>query len=142
MRFPLRRNGKALHGTIEGPSNPIKETGPMKIDFQITPNGADGTATLEIEGKSHALKRDEYSPWIQLTFRAGMGVNVRGVARFRITATEPEYSVYVHADQSSIPKVRRCRFRIRHTTPLTSPSCSAPTRRWGWPRTPGRSMSG
>ena len=95
MRFPLRRNGKALHGTIEGPSNPIKETGPMKIDFQITPNGADGAATLEIEGRSHPLKRDEYSPWVQLTFRAGMGVKVQGVARFLITATEPEYSVYI-----------------------------------------------
>ena len=95
MRFPLRRDGKGLQGTIEGPSNPIKETGPMKIGFRIVPNGAGGTATLEIEGRSHALKRGEYSPWIQLTFRAGMGVKVRGVARFRITATEPEYSVYV-----------------------------------------------
>jgi predicted AlkP superfamily phosphohydrolase/phosphomutase len=51
--------------------------------------------TLEISGASHHLKRGEYSPWIKLAFRALPGVTVPAIARFLITETEPEFSMYV-----------------------------------------------
>ena len=95
-RFPLQRDGERLRGTIEGPPSPLApESGPMKIPFSIRFDGNDQSATLEIGGDSHELKPSEYSDWVRLTFRGGLGLKVQGVCRFLITATEPEFSLYL-----------------------------------------------
>jgi predicted AlkP superfamily phosphohydrolase/phosphomutase len=50
---------------------------------------------LEISGASHRLQCGEYSPWIKLAFSALPGIKVPAIARFRITETEPDFSMYV-----------------------------------------------
>ncbi len=89
-RFPLVSQSGALTGSLSGPPNEfIVGAGPMKIPFRIIhPKGA---AVLEIQGRSYPLARGEYTPWVRLKFHAG----VRGVARFLLTRTEPEISLYV-----------------------------------------------
>ena len=58
------------------------------------PRAGGDSVTLEIGGQKHRLRRGEYSPWIRLAFRAAPGVKVRGIARFLVTETEPELSLY------------------------------------------------
>ena len=41
------------------------------------------------------MKTGEYSPWIALTFRTSLGMKASGIARFLITETAPEFSLYV-----------------------------------------------
>ena len=95
-RYPLRRNGKGVEGSLEGPDNALWEgRGPMQAPFSLSFNGSREQATLHVQGQSCRLERGEYSPWIKLNFRAGLGASVSGIARFLLTETEPEVSLYV-----------------------------------------------
>jgi predicted AlkP superfamily phosphohydrolase/phosphomutase len=92
-RYPLKRNGRVLEGSLEGPENTMWEgRGPLQIPFRITRNGRG--PRLEIEGQSYPLEPGAYTPWIKLHFHAGLGVNVSGIARFMATEFEPEFSLY------------------------------------------------
>jgi predicted AlkP superfamily phosphohydrolase/phosphomutase len=94
-RYPLRRTGDCLAGSLEGPDNDLSvEGGALALPFRIVA-GDSGSATLEIAGERHGLRRGEYSPWIKLPFRAAPGVRVHGIARFLVTETAPEFSMYV-----------------------------------------------
>ena len=97
-RYPLARNADELTGSLEGPRNEFVDgAGALAVPFRISaissPTSPD-VATLHIGGEAHALTRGEYSPWIKLAFRAGPAA-IRGIARFLITETAPEFSMYV-----------------------------------------------
>lgn len=95
-RYPLRKNGAVLEGLLEGPENGLVEGGgKLEVPFQIELSKQTGRAKLSIKGESWNLKTGEYSPWVRLTFSAGFGGKVRGIARFLLTQTEPDVSVYV-----------------------------------------------
>jgi predicted AlkP superfamily phosphohydrolase/phosphomutase len=93
-RYPLRRVKDAIEGELEGPENSFVEgRGAMRIPFRILcPEGA---ASLEIQGESYPLQPGEYTPWVRLRFHGGVGVSVNGIARFLLTGTHPEVSLYV-----------------------------------------------
>src|SRR5580658_2042238 len=96
--YALKREGEWLSGMLEGPPDELHEQGrPLAIPFRIREAGGEIALeiTLEIQGERHCLRPGEYSPWIRLSFRAGLGVRIRGIARFLVTATEPEFSLYV-----------------------------------------------
>ena len=93
-RYPLARKGDELTGSLDGPENEyVDGAGPLALPFRLTALSSHG-ATLHIAGASHPLKRGEYSPWIKLAFRAGPTA-IRGIARFLITETAPEFTLYV-----------------------------------------------
>jgi predicted AlkP superfamily phosphohydrolase/phosphomutase len=93
-RYPLARNGQELTGSLEGPQNEFVDgAGVLALPFRISATSGDA-ATLDIGGERHRLTRGEYSRWIKLAFRAGPN-NIRGIARFLITETSPEFSMYV-----------------------------------------------
>lgn len=95
-RYPLARNGKQVTGWLEGPEHPlVEDAGTLQVPFSIALNGSAATATLRIEGESHELRLGEYTPWINLTFSAGVGVKARGICRFLLTRIEPELNLYV-----------------------------------------------
>jgi predicted AlkP superfamily phosphohydrolase/phosphomutase len=87
-RCPLRRNGNYLEGLLEGPTD---DHTTLSIPFRIRLDNL----TLEISGQRHPLRPGEFSPWIKISFSAAPGVKIHGIARFRITETEPEFSLYV-----------------------------------------------
>ena len=88
-RYPLRRVNGGFEGALEGPANTFVEgSAPMRIPFRIHGNH------LEIQDESYPLDRGEYTPWIRLRFHGGPGVSVHGIARFLLTETEPECSLY------------------------------------------------
>ncbi len=52
-------------------------------------------AVLEVGGARHELRKDVYTDWIPVGFRAGLGVAVGGVCKFLLLGTEPEFGLYV-----------------------------------------------
>jgi len=93
--YPLERNGNRLRGFIRGPENSLVDgDSPLKVGFDLAV-GEDGAATLEVDGQSYRLQRGEYSPWVNLSCRAGLGIQVRGICRFLLTELGPEVSLYV-----------------------------------------------
>ncbi len=86
---------KPLEAKLEGPANELLEgAAATAIPFRLTPQ-SNNTATLEIAGESHNLKRGEYTPWLRLPFNAVPGISIHGIARFLLTETEPETKLYV-----------------------------------------------
>ena len=87
--------GQILEAKLEGPANELLEgAAATAIPFRLTPQ-SNNTATLEIAGESHKLKRGEYTPWLRLSFNAVPGINIHGIARFLLTETEPDLKLYV-----------------------------------------------
>lgn len=92
-RYPLRKEGGRLHGSLEGPDDVLHEGGVLRIPFEIALEGK--SPVLEICGQSVPLKPGEYTGWVRLKFAAGFGMGIRAIARFLVTATSPDFSMYV-----------------------------------------------
>jgi predicted AlkP superfamily phosphohydrolase/phosphomutase len=101
----LRRgkNGE-IRSRIVGPDHALlRSGGRMTLPFTLV-IAADGrSARLEIEGIDDALTLPvgEYSDWVELPFKAGLGVTVRGIAKFYLLSAAPEVNLYmtpIHID--------------------------------------------
>jgi predicted AlkP superfamily phosphohydrolase/phosphomutase len=107
-RVALRRESDLFRGIIQGPPNALHEDAlPMEVPFTLRMSN-DGGAEFEIVGERHQLVRGEYSPWITLTFSAGLGIKVRGIARFLLTESGAEVSLYatpinIDPEQPALP---------------------------------------
>lgn len=95
-RSMLMPDGDAFAGALLGPDDELVEGGgPLRIPFRIRRGAGAEVPVLEIQNESYPLRMGEYTPWIRLRFYATGGVCVRGIARFLLTKTEPELSIYV-----------------------------------------------
>jgi predicted AlkP superfamily phosphohydrolase/phosphomutase len=81
-------------GAIQGPPNSLHEEAlPMEIPFTLRVERGGG-AELVIAGERYRLAPGEYTPWVKLTFSAGLGIKVSGIARFLLTESGDEVSLY------------------------------------------------
>lgn len=90
------RNGRiATH--ISGPENSLlKKPEEIRLPMVIAPDPEHGTAVVEVSGQKVELRNGEFSPWVRLTFRPGLGMKIRAVCRFFISRmTDGEFSMYV-----------------------------------------------
>lgn len=97
----LRRHGDVIRSRIVGPDNSLlKSGGRMTLPFTLTLDG--DAARLEIEGAAPLrLEAGVYSDWVELTFRPGLGVKVKGIAKFYLISTAPHVNLYmtpIHID--------------------------------------------
>ncbi len=95
----LRREGSVIRSRIVGPDDSLREGGGrMTLPFTLTIAGDAASARLEIDGHDPVrLEPRVYSPWVRLTFRAGLGIKVHGIARFYLVSLEPEVHLYMTA---------------------------------------------
>jgi predicted AlkP superfamily phosphohydrolase/phosphomutase len=99
----LRRKGEVIRSRIVGPDNSLVKGGSrMILPFTITIADDEKSALIEIEGSDpFCLEAETYSDWVHLTFKAGLGIKVRGISRFYITSIAPEFNLYmtpIHID--------------------------------------------
>ena len=95
-RLPLTKNKKGYAGELVGPVNSLKKNrAPMKLPFLLSFDAENKKVKISFQGKSHTLNVKEFSPWIQVTFKAGLGVQVQGVCQFYIKQIEPHVQLYV-----------------------------------------------
>jgi predicted AlkP superfamily phosphohydrolase/phosphomutase len=90
----ITREGDLVRGELIGPDHPVrKDRGPLTLPFTVTVQGPD-RAVLRIDGSRYELRTGQYTPWIPVCFRAFPGVKVRGVCKFLLLGTEPEFELY------------------------------------------------
>ena len=96
-RRPITIDQGVIRTSLAGPDSPLRaEAKAMEIPFEISSiDPAKKTCTLTIGRKKYELREREYSPWIKLDFKAGLGVAVRGIARFYVTSMQPDFNLYV-----------------------------------------------
>ena len=93
-RYPLRRVVDGFAGEIEGPQDTFLEGSPtLRIPFRVARRN--GAFELHVQGRRCPLDRGEYTGWQRLRFRTAIGATASGMARFLVTETEPEFSLYM-----------------------------------------------
>ncbi len=93
----LRRKGNVMRSRLVGPDNSmLKSGGRMTLPFTLGVAEDGESALLEIDDHEPVrLTLGEYSDWVELTFSAGLGIKVRGIARFYLVSTSPHVNLYV-----------------------------------------------
>jgi len=99
----LRRKGNVIRSRVVGPDNTMLKTGGrMTIPFTLTIADDGQSAEIEFDaGEKRTLALNEYSDWVELTFKAGPGVKVSGIAKFYLISTAPHVNLYmtpIHID--------------------------------------------
>jgi predicted AlkP superfamily phosphohydrolase/phosphomutase len=90
----VKREGKTVRGELVGPDHPLrKDRGPLTVPFSVTVKGKDH-AVLYIEGQKHELQPNRYTEWVPVCYRTFPRVKVRGVCKFLLLGTEPEFVLY------------------------------------------------
>ncbi|MBM3293954.1 MAG: nucleotide pyrophosphatase [Candidatus Aminicenantes bacterium] len=81
---------------LSGPENSLlRKPVEMRLPMRIRLDKEAGRATVEVSGRMLALKKGEFSPWIRLTFRPGLGMKIRATAKFLVRSLEPHFEMYV-----------------------------------------------
>jgi predicted AlkP superfamily phosphohydrolase/phosphomutase len=91
----VRRVGSMVGGAIKGPANSItKDNEPMLLPFVATIL-SENEVELRIDKQKIRLQKKQYSDWIELTFKAGLGIKVKGIVRFYLLETAPHFRLYM-----------------------------------------------
>ncbi|NLF24645.1 MAG: nucleotide pyrophosphatase, partial [Deltaproteobacteria bacterium] len=85
-----------MEGFIEGPPHPfLRKPEPLKVPFKLTVAADKQCALLEVQGERVQLQIDQFSDWVNLTFRFGMTKSVSGICRFCLRSVTPAVQLYV-----------------------------------------------
>lgn len=96
-QLPLRITDGIARGVISGPENTlVRKGGELKIPFEVRLSDNDnGEAELIIEKKSYLLYKGEYTPWIQINYKPGLGMTIKAICRFMLLETTPHLKLYL-----------------------------------------------
>jgi len=97
VRVPIERNGSGYHSYIPGPEDPLagNSGGELRVDYQIRPDAGKKQARITVDSEKFTLRVGEYSGWVPVKFKAGLGFGARGICRFYLKQVSPEVEVYV-----------------------------------------------
>jgi predicted AlkP superfamily phosphohydrolase/phosphomutase len=97
VRIPIHRHGPVLTTYIPGPDDPLagEQGGELRSNFEIRPNTSKAQAQITTDSEKFTLKVGEYSDWISIKFKAGLGFSARGICKFYLKEVSPEVEVYV-----------------------------------------------
>ncbi len=95
VRIPMERQGAVCRSYIPGPDDPLASGSEMRVAFEVRPDSARKQARIEVDSQRFTLKVGEYSEWLPVKFKAGLGFSARGICRFYLKQLSPEVEVYV-----------------------------------------------
>lgn len=103
----VQPSGDRISTVVSGPSvTQDGERGDLTAPLEIVLNKVQKQATLNIQGKSVMLREGEWSPWLPVSFRAGLFSKLSGICRFYLKSIEPAFALYgspVNFDPESPP---------------------------------------
>ena len=95
VRVPVVRDGRTLSAVLYGPENPFyKNGGPLKTPLTIQLDEERNRMQIRVSGQRVSLEPGAYSPWIRVSFRAGLLSKVHGICRFYLNQVAPEPDLY------------------------------------------------
>jgi predicted AlkP superfamily phosphohydrolase/phosphomutase len=97
VRVPIERSNGVCHSYVPGPDSPLAEKAgeELRVPFEIRPDAFAQQARLTVGSEKFTLKVGDYSEWIPVEFKAGLGFNAHGICRFYLKEVSPEVEVYV-----------------------------------------------
>jgi predicted AlkP superfamily phosphohydrolase/phosphomutase len=95
VSIPVKVNNNHVSTYISGPVNSLAEgEEELILPLEISLNPETKTAELEVSGQTVQLKEKEFSGWVRLTFRPGLGMKIRSICRFYISEITPQFKMY------------------------------------------------
>jgi len=95
VRIPFERIASEYRCFIPGPEDPLGSGKDLRAEFTVRPNSDGAKAEIKLDSESFMLKVGEYSEWVPVKFKAGLGFSARGICRFYLKQLTPEVEVYV-----------------------------------------------
>jgi len=96
VRVPIERKNGVCHSYVPGPDNPLVEkAGELRVDFELRPEVGPQQARIVVGSEKFTLKVGDYSDWLPVEFKAGLGFTAHGICRFYLKSVAPEVEVYV-----------------------------------------------
>ena len=88
-------NGK-IATYISGPENTmLKEVKEIRLPMKISLQKDKEEAVIEVSGQKIELRKGIFSDWINITFKAGLGIKVRSICKFYISQLQPYFEMYL-----------------------------------------------
>lgn len=88
-------SGKRGKVTLIGPENPLRsDRQKLAVDIEFEVDRENGFVVIELPGAREVLRPGVYSRWMEVAFPLGLGLKMRGIARFRVLEMDP-LRVYV-----------------------------------------------
>jgi predicted AlkP superfamily phosphohydrolase/phosphomutase len=96
VHVPVTQNARGWHSYIPGPEGPLKGSvaEELRAEFHIERESND-RARISLDSEQVTLSVGDYSDWIPVKFKAGLGFSARGICRFYLKEISPEVEVYV-----------------------------------------------
>ncbi len=97
VRVRMEKEGSAYRSYIPGPEDPLASQpgSELRVPFSVRPDSSRSSAKIEVDSQKFTLKVGEYSDWLPVKFKAGMGMGAHGICRFYLKELSPEVEVYV-----------------------------------------------
>src|SRR6202158_5990519 len=97
VRVPIERRGSRYTSYVPGPEDPLAggSGSELRVNFQIDPDPLTNQARLTVDSETFTLKVGEYSDWIPVKFKSGIGFSAHGICRFYLKEVSPESEIYV-----------------------------------------------
>lgn len=93
--YNFTKDGNVFSADLFGPPNSLVKDAPeMTLPLKLSP-GKNGCHLLKVSDQAIKLNVGEFTDWIKLTFKPGLRIKVCGIARFLLTETGKETSLYV-----------------------------------------------
>jgi len=96
INIPVTIQADRIETHISGPENTLVEGGEeINLPLTIALDRENDQARIQVSGQKFTLKKNVFSDWIRLTFRPGLGIKVRAIARFYISQIQPHFEMYL-----------------------------------------------
>jgi predicted AlkP superfamily phosphohydrolase/phosphomutase len=96
VSIPVKIAGERIETHISGPMNTLRrKAAELRLPMTITLLPGERSARILVDGQEIRLKKGEFSPWVRLTFKPGLGFKARCICRFFISEIQPEFEMYV-----------------------------------------------
>lgn len=91
----VKRNGNTIETELVGPADPKSKDGkPLVQKFTVEIKN-ENEAILKIGEVETTLKLNEFSDWIEVSFKFGVRKSISGICRFCLRSIEPDFLLYV-----------------------------------------------
>ena len=97
VRVAIERENGVCRSYVPGPDSPLTEKAgsELRVEYEIRADAAAKQAHLTVGLERFTLKVGEYSDWIPIEFKAGVGFTAHGICRFYLKEVSPEVEVYL-----------------------------------------------
>lgn len=93
---PFEKRNGFFASYIPGPPDTLHTDSKKELRavFRVKRDAGKSSAELQLDGQRIVLQQGEYSEWVEIEFRAGLGLRVKGICRFYLKSLEPELELY------------------------------------------------